>query len=259
MKILVAAGGLSPERDVSLASGALIANALLDNGHQVALADIYSAVPCSGDGTPSADLFFRKDSGKRFSYTIAQQQPDIEALIRANGGRRDQVGPGFLALCRQADIVFVALHGGIGENGGFQALMPALGYLLGYQFRDKITAIDHWIAFILLGIIGANMIKEACSGDCEKEDDSLDIRTMFLLAVATSIDALAVGITFAFLDVHIIAAVSFIGVTTFVISAIGVKIGNVFGTKYKSKAEFAGGAILILLGVKILLEHLGIL
>ena len=143
--------------------------------------------------------------------------------------------------------------------GGFQALMPALGYLLGYQFRDKITAIDHWIAFILLGIIGANMIKEACSGDCEKEDDSLDIRTMFLLAVATSIDALAVGITFAFLDVHIIAAVSFIGVTTFVISAIGVKIGNVFGTKYKSKAEFAGGAILILLGVKILLEHLGIL
>ena len=143
--------------------------------------------------------------------------------------------------------------------GGFQALMPALGYLLGYQFRDKITAIDHWIAFILLGIIGANMIKEACSGDCEKEDDSLDIRTMFLLAVATSIDALAVGITFAFLDVHIIAAVSFIGVTTFVISAIGVKIGNAFGTKYKSKAEFAGGAILILLGVKILLEHLGIL
>ena len=143
--------------------------------------------------------------------------------------------------------------------GGFQALMPALGYLLGYQFRDKITAFDHWIAFILLGIIGANMIKEACSGDCEKEDDSLDIRTMFLLAVATSIDALAVGITFAFLDVHIIAAVSFIGVTTFIISAIGVKIGNVFGTKYKSKAEFAGGAILILLGVKILLEHLGIL
>ena len=136
--------------------------------------------------------------------------------------------------------------------------MPAVGYLLGYQFRDKITAVDHWIAFILLGIIGANMIKEACSKDCEREDDSLDIRTMFLLAVATSIDALAVGITFAFLDVHIIAAVSFIGATTFIISAVGVKIGNVFGTKYKSKAEFAGGAILILLGIKILLEHLGI-
>lgn len=145
--------------------------------------------------------------------------------------------------------------------GGFQALMPAIGYVLGVQFRDKITAIDHWIAFVLLGIIGASMIKEACSKDCDCEDESesLDIRTMFLLAVATSIDALAVGITFAFLNVHIVAAVSFIGVTTFVISAIGVKIGNVFGTRYKSKAELAGGIILILLGLKILLEHLGFL
>nr|WP_294493182.1 manganese efflux pump MntP family protein [uncultured Mediterraneibacter sp.] len=143
--------------------------------------------------------------------------------------------------------------------GGFQALMPALGYVLGYQFRERITAVDHWIAFVLLCIIGANMIKEACSKDEENEDDCLDVRTMFLLAVATSIDALAVGITFAFLDVHIIAAVSFIGVTTFIISAAGVKIGNVFGTRYKAKAEFAGGAILIILGFKILLEHLGIL
>ena len=143
--------------------------------------------------------------------------------------------------------------------GGFQALMPALGYLLGSQFKDSITAIDHWIAFILLGIIGGNMIREACSGECENENDSLDIKTMFLLAVATSIDALAVGITFAFLKVNIAAAVSFIGVTTFVISAAGVKIGNIFGTKYKSKAELAGGIILILLGLKILLEHLGIL
>ena len=143
--------------------------------------------------------------------------------------------------------------------GGFQALMPAVGYVLGVQFRDKITAVDHWIAFLLLGVIGANMIKEALSGECENESDSLDVRTMFLLAVATSIDALAVGITFAFLEVHIIAAVSFIGVTTFAISAAGVKIGNVFGTKYKSKAELAGGIILILLGIKILLEHLGFL
>lgn len=143
--------------------------------------------------------------------------------------------------------------------GGFQALMPAVGYVLGVQFRDKITAVDHWIAFLLLGVIGANMIKEALSGECENESDSLDVRTMFLLAVATSIDALAVGITFAFLKVHIIAAVSFIGVTTFAISAAGVKIGNVFGTKYKSKAELAGGIILILLGLKILLEHLGFL
>ena len=143
--------------------------------------------------------------------------------------------------------------------GGFQALMPALGYLLGVQFRDKITAIDHWIAFILLGLIGANMIKEAYSGECEQENDSLDFRTMFLLAVATSIDALAVGITFAFLNVHLLWAVSFIGVTTFTLSAIGVKIGNIFGTRYKSKAELAGGIILIVLGCKILLEHLGIL
>ena len=143
--------------------------------------------------------------------------------------------------------------------GGFQALMPAVGYVLGVQFRDKITAVDHWIAFLLLGVIGANMIKEALSGECENESDSLDVRTMFLLAVATSIDALAVGITFAFLKVHIIAAVSFIGMTTFAISAAGVKIGNVFGTKYKSKAELAGGIILILLELKILLEHLGFL
>ena len=128
--------------------------------------------------------------------------------------------------------------------------MPAVGYLLGVQFRDKITAVDHWIAFILLALIGANMIKEACSGDCEEENESLDIRTMFLLAVATSIDALAVGITFAFLNVHLLAAVSFIGATTFTLSSVGVKIGNVFGTRYKARAEFAGGVILILLGIK---------
>ncbi len=147
--------------------------------------------------------------------------------------------------------------------GGFQALMPALGYLLGVQFQDKITSIDHWIAFVLLAVIGINMIRESrsseCEDGCEQETDALDVRTMFLLAVATSIDALAVGITFAFLKVHIVAAVSFIGVTTFTISAIGVQIGNVFGTRYKSKAELAGGIILILLGLKILLEHLGIL
>ncbi|MDO5426114.1 MAG: manganese efflux pump MntP family protein [Eubacteriales bacterium] len=143
--------------------------------------------------------------------------------------------------------------------GGFQALMPLLGYFLGFRFRDKITAVDHWIAFILLGIIGVNMIREACSKEEEEPADaSLGVKSMFVLAVATSIDALAVGITLAFLNVNIIPAVCFIGVTTFVLSAIGVKIGNVFGTRYKSKAEMAGGIILILLGVKILLEHLGI-
>ena len=140
--------------------------------------------------------------------------------------------------------------------GGFQALMPAAGYFLGIRFKDGITAIDHWIAFMLLSIIGINMIREAFSGDEESSNDLLDCKTMFPLAVATSIDALAVGITFAFLNVHIIPAVSFIGVITFIIAAAGVKIGNIFGTRYKAKAELAGGIILILLGVKILLEHL---
>lgn len=144
--------------------------------------------------------------------------------------------------------------------GGFQALMPLLGYLLGINFRDYITSIDHWIAFILLGFIGLNMIKESLDKDeCEEcEDASLSFRSMLILAIATSIDALAVGITFAFLDVNIVTAVSSIGIITFVLSAIGVKIGHVFGSRLKSKAELAGGIVLILLGIKILLEHLGI-
>lgn len=142
--------------------------------------------------------------------------------------------------------------------GGFQALMPTIGYFLGVQFKNQITAIDHWIAFVLLGIIGANMIKEACSKDDEEEvKANLDVKTMFMLAIATSIDALAVGITFAFLSVNLVHAVTFIGITTFILSAVGVGIGNIFGTKYKAKAEIAGGIILILLGIKILLEHLG--
>lgn len=145
--------------------------------------------------------------------------------------------------------------------GGFQALMPAIGYILGVQFQDLITAIDHWIAFILLGVIGGNMIKEAMESCdcCAEHDESLDFKTMIGLAVATSIDALAVGITFAFLRVEIVPAVSLIGVTTFVISFAGVKIGNVFGSKYKKRAELAGGIILILLGTKILIEHLGLI
>jgi len=144
--------------------------------------------------------------------------------------------------------------------GGFQALMPALGYLLGTTFEKYITAIDHWAAFILLGVIGANMIKESFSKNEEKADGSLSFRPMLTMAIATSIDALAVGITFALLpDVKIVPAVIFIGVITFLLSAVGVRAGAVFGMKYKSKAEFAGGLILILLGTKILLEHLGIL
>ena len=143
--------------------------------------------------------------------------------------------------------------------GGFQAGMPLLGFFLGKQFETYITSIDHWIAFILLSLIGISMIREALSKEEEKADDSLDVKTMFLLAVATSIDALAVGITFAFLQVHIVPAISFIGVTTFLLSVVGVKVGNVFGTKYKSKAEIIGGIILIGMGLKILLEHLGFL
>ena len=143
--------------------------------------------------------------------------------------------------------------------GGFQALMPAIGYILGAQFQEAIASIDHWIAFVLLALIGGNMIHEALDNDEEEADASLDVKPMFLLAVATSIDALAIGITFAFLKVNIIPAVCFIGIVTFIISFAGVKIGNVFGARYKNKAEIVGGVILILLGLKILLAHLGFL
>ena len=146
--------------------------------------------------------------------------------------------------------------------GGFQAIMPSIGYFLGSRFENYITSFDHWIAFILLGFIGANMIKEALAKEEEKdeENDSFAFKTMLVLAVATSIDAMTVGIMFGLLPgVNIVWAVSFIGITTFIFSAAGLKVGNVFGLKYKSKAEFAGGLILILMGIKILLEHLGIL
>lgn len=143
--------------------------------------------------------------------------------------------------------------------GGFQAAMPLFGYFLGSRFSMAIRAYDHWIAFALLILIGAGMVKEAFEKETECATASLDVRGMILLAVATSIDALAVGVTFAFLDVDIIPAVSFIGAVTFTLSMAGVKVGNAFGCRYKSKAELAGGAILILMGFKILLEHVGIL
>ena len=143
--------------------------------------------------------------------------------------------------------------------GGFQAAMPLLGYFLGSSFSSAIRAYDHWVAFILLALIGANMVKESFSREEECSNADLDVRNMVLLAVATSIDALAVGVTFAFLNVDILPAVSFIGTVTFLLSIIGVKAGNAFGCRYKSKAEFTGGVILILMGLKILLEHLGIL
>ena len=148
--------------------------------------------------------------------------------------------------------------------GGFQALMPFIGWLLGSQFEQYITKVDHWIAFGLLGIIGGKMLFEAIKGDeeeeceCGKNIEKLDIKELFILAIATSIDALAVGITFAFLKYPVGKAVTIIGVVTFVISVAGVYIGNFFGARFKKKAEIAGGIILVGIGVKILLEHLGI-
>lgn len=146
--------------------------------------------------------------------------------------------------------------------GGFQALMPVIGWFLGKQFESYITGIDHWIAFALLAIIGGKMAVESFKKeeeDSSKENEKLDVKELLVLAVATSIDALAVGITFAFLQVSIVPAVSLIGVITFVLSALGVFIGHKFGAKFKSKAELAGGIILILIGLKILLEHLGVI
>lgn len=144
--------------------------------------------------------------------------------------------------------------------GGFQALMPLVGFFVGSLFADYITSFDHWIAFALLGLIGANMIKESLDGDTCPADSSFGFKTMLTMAIATSIDALAVGVSFALLpDVNIGAAVVSIGVITFALSALGVKVGSVFGAKYKSKAELVGGIVLCFMGVKILLEHLGVI
>ncbi len=150
--------------------------------------------------------------------------------------------------------IIVGLYFGI-----FQGLMPVIGYFLGTTFQSLVTKIDHWIAFVLLVLIGGNMLKEAFSEEVETCNDDVDFKTMIVLAVATSIDALAVGITFAFLETNIALAALIIGVITFILSVIGVKIGNKFGAKYEQKAEIVGGLILILMGFKILLEHLGIL
>ncbi len=143
--------------------------------------------------------------------------------------------------------------------GAFQALMPVLGYFLGSSFSAFVQKVDHWIAFILLSIIGVNMIKESTDDEVEKRNDNVDFKTMVVLAIATSIDALAVGVTFAFFEVNILLAISIIGMITFILSIFGVIIGNKFGDKFQNKAELAGGIILIIIGLKILLEHLGIL
>ncbi len=152
------------------------------------------------------------------------------------------------------NAIIIAIYFGL-----FQALMPVIGYFLGTTFESFVTSIDHWIAFILLSLIGGNMIKESFDSEDEKKNDNIDFKTMIVLAIATSIDALAVGITFAFFNVNVMLSAFIIGIVTFVISLLGVKIGNKFGDKYQNKAEFTGGLILIVLGLKILLEHLNIL
>ncbi|MBR6525280.1 MAG: manganese efflux pump [Clostridia bacterium] len=146
--------------------------------------------------------------------------------------------------------------------GGFQALMPLIGFFLGSMFAEKIQAFDHWIAFGLLALIGGNMLREAFGGEedeCEDCQNSMSAKAMLPMAIATSIDALAVGISLAVVNANIWVSITFIGVVTFLLSGMGVKLGSVFGAKYKTKAEIAGGVILILLGLKILLEHLGVL
>jgi putative Mn2+ efflux pump MntP len=190
----------------------------------------------------------------------------LELFIIAVGLSMDAFA---VAICKGLSMKKISLKkaGIVGLYfGAFQGGMPLIGYFLGVQFQDKITSIDHWIAFVLLGIIGINMIKESRNSSCEvaidtvgtvNADNSLSFKNMSVLAIATSIDALAVGITFAFLNVHITPAVSFIGIVTFTLSMIGVMIGNVFGEKFKSRAEFAGGFILVLMGTKILLNHIG--
>lgn len=152
------------------------------------------------------------------------------------------------------NTIIIALYFGI-----LQALMPIIGYLLGTAFSGFVESLDHWIAFILLSIIGGNMIKESTDDEVEKRNDHVDFKTMIVLAIATSIDALAIGVTFAFFKTNIILSASIIGIITFILSFIGVVIGNKFGDKFQNKAEFTGGIILIMIGLKILLEHLGII
>ena len=152
------------------------------------------------------------------------------------------------------NALIIALYFGV-----FQALMPVVGYFLGSTMSEFVEKIDHWIAFFLLAIIGGNMIKESTDDELEKRNDKIDFKTMIILAIATSIDALAVGITFAFFKVDLLLAITLIGVITFALSILGVLIGNKFGDKLQNKAELTGGIILIIIGLKILLEHLGIL
>ena len=182
----------------------------------------------------------------------------IELLLIAVGLSMDAFA---VSVCKGLSVKKVGVkHAALAGLyfGGFQFLMPVIGYLLGFRFESVIENIDHWVAFVLLAFIGGNMIKESF-GKAEELNDDFSVKTMLLMAIATSIDALAVGITFAFLEVQILPAAGLIGVTTFLLSFAGIYIGNVFGARYKSKAELAGGIILVLIGLKILLEHLGVI
>ena len=182
----------------------------------------------------------------------------IELLLIAVGLSMDAFA---VSVCKGLSVKKVGMkHAALAGLyfGGFQFLMPVIGYLLGFRFESVIENVDHWVAFVLLAFIGGNMIKESF-GKAEELNDDFGVKTMLLMAIATSIDALAVGITFAFLEVQILPAAGLIGVTTFLLSFVGIYIGNAFGARYKSKAELAGGIILVVIGVKILLEHLGII
>ena len=188
-----------------------------------------------------------------------------ELLLLAVGVSMDAFA---VSICKGLAMKKATLKAGLTCGvwfGGFQALMPTIGFFLGTLFADAISAVDHWVAFVLLGVIGANMLKEAFSKEekcccCDERNADMSVKTMFLMAVATSIDALAVGISLAMAgNVNIWLAAAFIGICTCTFSACGVKIGNVFGSRYEKKAQIAGGVILVLLGLKILLEHLGIL
>ena len=223
------------------------------------------------------DLSVKQRTGLAFFYCKRDNRKMLSQRKRKESQKKRRKGMGILELFVIAvglsmDAFAVSICKGLSVPrakksqllvtglyfGGFQALMPLIGYLLGVNFRQFITSVDHWIAFVLLVIIGVNMIREARE-EAEKLDASFSVTAMLPLAVATSIDALAVGITFAFLQVDIVPCSRTDRVTTFVLSVIGVKIGNIFGAKYRSFAEIAGGIVLILLGCKILLEHLGIL
>ena len=185
----------------------------------------------------------------------------LQAMVLAVGLSMDAFA---VSVCKGLSMKKADLKSGVicgAWFGGFQALMPALGFFLGRLFAQAIESFDHWVACGLLVFIGVNMLKEALSSecDCDEHNADLSVKTMFVMAIATSIDAMAAGISLAMDDADILLNALCIGVTTFALSAVGVKVGNVFGSRFEKKAQLAGGIILILLGLKILLEHLGVL